>query len=1090
MLIGTAAMAADLPTSGSGEFFLKNVGTGTYLKGDSYWGTKAVVWNDPYAVTLTYLNDGVYTIKSQQNNGGESQYLTDVEDLYVDGAAANMTFAEVDAVNHYYTIANAKGNLYATQVTEDGATLYKVMAGNVSTDYAKWQVISRDELVAALDAASPSNPVDATFFIKDAGIDVKSVNDKSWTKNNVDLGGGGNAGHSAESWNKSSFNLSQTITDLPNGKYRATCYGYYRWNNGGVNNNAAAVEGHANGNEVLNAIFFAGTKETPLMSIAGDADATSFCSTMGWDNNTPNNQWQAAACFTKGYYLNTIDEIVVTDGTLTIGVKKETQAGTDWCVFDEFKLYYLGEDLSIYQDAYNDAVAAANAVDQSAPMLGSALTDLQSAITNYGTGVNTSDKDALLTATSALSTATTNATTSITAYAKANTAIADAEALQTNHNFVTSEAATTFAEAIANIKTLYTNGILSNDAATNAATTLGVVAVGWHAAATNTPASNYMGSTWPNTLTINDWSVEGVTDGSDYLVPFFQDWIDNGESLASKTWTATLPSLPNGLYEVSAWVRVRAKNGTAATEATGITMQVNKGDEKDVTEGSQVGTTQFQMDTYTAQGLVKNGTLTLNFNIADGNNISWLSFKNVKYTKVRDLTAEEEFVAATAVDYTDLNNAINAHVIGFEKDEYAPYNNVAAVTAVAAAKAIDQDANNAQEDVQAATAAITGATWTANAAEVNAICGGDFTQYETVGGQDLPYGWNLYNTGNNSRIMGGTEGTSNAGLSAASSGKALLMKFNATYGESVGYTMPLKAGKIYKITFKYGGWSNAPATIVSLTDPSDAAITLAPDFRPATQDAHTDATHWYDYTGYFAATTDGDYKINFNKVESGQQQIVIADIDIRTASELTFADGSVPTYAPGTYPTVKITRTLTAGKWATAVYPFAVSGIDNIAVLDSYDGHALGFASADKSEANVPFLMRSNNDKSEITLNDVEVAAAAATDAVKGDASLKGTYATANITNEATNFVLSNNTIYAVGGAGATINPYRAYIQLAQPAEARTLGFFVDGEDVTGIISVNANQKVHGRIFNLNGQRVDAAKKGLYILNGKKMVVK
>ena len=115
--------AADLPTSGSGEFFLKNVGTGTYLKGDAYYGTKAVVWNDPYAVTLTYVSEGVYTIKSQQNNGGENQYFGSADDLYVDQGASNMTFTEVDATNHYYTIANATGNLYATQITEDGATV-------------------------------------------------------------------------------------------------------------------------------------------------------------------------------------------------------------------------------------------------------------------------------------------------------------------------------------------------------------------------------------------------------------------------------------------------------------------------------------------------------------------------------------------------------------------------------------------------------------------------------------------------------------------------------------------------------------------------------------------------------------------------------------------------------------------------------------------------------------------------------------------------------------------------------------------------------------------------------------------------------
>jgi len=419
-LLGVSSVnAAELPTSGSGEFFLRNVGTGTYLKGDAYYGTKVVVWDDPYAVTLTYVSEGVYTIKTQQNNGGQKQYVTGGADPYVDGDVANMTFTEVDAVNHYYTINNGSGNLYATEQTEDGAVLYKVMAGDVSTNYAKWQVVSRAELVAALDAASSSNPVDATFFIKDAGIDVKSVNANSWTKTNVDLGGGGNAGHSAESWNKASFSLSQTVTGLPNGKYRVTCHGYYRWNGaGGGNDNSGAVTAHANGTEVLNAIFFAGTKDTPLMSVAGDASAMTFCASMAWADNTPNNQWQAAACFTKGYYLNTLNDVVVTDGTLEIGVRKTTQAGTDWAVFDEFKLYYLGEDISIYETPLAEAKTAATSINQSAPMNATVLSQLQSAISTYGSKefASYSSVSEITTAISALNTATTNATTSIGNY--------------------------------------------------------------------------------------------------------------------------------------------------------------------------------------------------------------------------------------------------------------------------------------------------------------------------------------------------------------------------------------------------------------------------------------------------------------------------------------------------------------------------------------------------------------------------------------------------------------------------------------------------------------------------------------------------
>ncbi len=306
----------------------------------------------------------------------------------------------------------------------------------------------------------------------------------------------------------------------------------------------------------------------------------------------------------------------------------------NWICFDNITLTYVGEDFPAY-----------TLVD--GKMSSAASTAQSNAETTFTGNKTVANYNALLAAIAA-------AQTSKDAYAVAASAVADAKALQTDNTFVTPAAATTFAEAIAAIETPYNEGSLADADANNAGRTLGVVMVDWHTTATNTAASNYMISTWPSTYTINDWSWEGNDDGSNFKVPFFQDWVADGDSLAAKTMTGTLTGLENGLYSVSAWVRVRAKNETAAADATGITMDVNGGGEGeyaavDVTGGTQVGESQFQLATYEAKGLVKDGTLTLNFNIAADNNISWLAFKNIKYTKVRDLTPEEAAVFPTAI---------------------------------------------------------------------------------------------------------------------------------------------------------------------------------------------------------------------------------------------------------------------------------------------------------------------------------------------------------------------------------------------------------------------------------------------------------
>ena len=72
------------------------------------------------------------------------------------------------------------------------------------------------------------------------------------------------------------------------------------------------------------------------------------------------------------------------------------------------------------------------------------------------------------------------------------------------------------------------------------------------------------------------------------------------------------------------------KNGEDMEAAHGITFSANDGEAVDVTTGEIVG--QFRLAKYTAQCVVaEDGLLTVKFNVAADNDISWLSFKNVKY---------------------------------------------------------------------------------------------------------------------------------------------------------------------------------------------------------------------------------------------------------------------------------------------------------------------------------------------------------------------------------------------------------------------------------------------------------------------------
>ena len=148
-------------------------------------------------------------------------------------------------------------------------------------------------------------------------------------------------------------------------------------------------------------------------------------------------------------------------------------------------------------------------------------------------------------------------------------------------------------------------------------------------------------------------------------VPFFEYWTNDASSLGEATLTGTVEGLVPGNYVVSALVRVRIKDNIAA-EPYGITLSANEADPVDVAAGSTCGDgDQFRWTFALVRDVTvgDNGILSVNFNIAADNNISWLSFKNVKYMRASipltsdPVTAINEVNAKPAAAKTIFNAA-------------------------------------------------------------------------------------------------------------------------------------------------------------------------------------------------------------------------------------------------------------------------------------------------------------------------------------------------------------------------------------------------------------------------------------------------
>ena len=323
-----------VPVFADGTYYLYNAAVGQYMAAGSSWGTHAVTNAAGLDYTLAFTEDGKYTIDSQVSNGGNSHFLNGE---WNDGAAMGWIFAPVEGAEGVYTISN--GESFLTAQGENGEVL---LQGDATAAAAQWTLKTKEERVAELAAATKDAPVNATFLVADGNFNRNDLRKAAWTGDDFGVGGD-NTNMNAEKWggNSQNFDIKQTI-ELPNGIYKVTWNGYYRYNNTTENTNDVAAAAHAEGTEVINSFVYLNDTDYALTSIADEAAVEAF-------GKMPFSQGDASAAFGQGLYEQTA-EVTVEEGTLTIGIKKIEHLGTDWTVWDNFRLAYLGEATVVNPD--------------------------------------------------------------------------------------------------------------------------------------------------------------------------------------------------------------------------------------------------------------------------------------------------------------------------------------------------------------------------------------------------------------------------------------------------------------------------------------------------------------------------------------------------------------------------------------------------------------------------------------------------------------------------------------------------------------------------------------------------------------------
>lgn len=244
-----------------------------------------------------------------------------------------------------------------------------------------------------------------------------------------------------------------------------------------------------------------------------------------------------------------------------------------------------------------------------------------------------------------------------------------------------------------------------------------------------------------------------------------------------------------------------------------------------------------------------------------------------------------------------------------------------------------------------------------------------------------------------------------------------------------------------------------------------------------------------------------------NKVKTGTKNVIIGSVceDMEMADDAPYFEMAQDFTARN----VKQNRDYKdfVGKNCTVYLPFAIdaetaASLGTFYELKGYDGTTVSMESVTETKANTPYMFKPKAADTEVAAKMVKVEATPAEAPVVGKAGkmikFVGTYEKKDIVSDDG----SSTQYYCFMADGAeagkfvhvittpvTMNPYRAYMVVEGGAvTARELDLVIDGVS-TGIknMKVGTDDNVY---YDLQGRRVLYPTKGLYIVNGRKVIIK
>jgi len=255
---------------------------------------------------------------------------------------------------------------------------------------------------------------------------------------------------------------------------------------------------------------------------------------------------------------------------------------------------------------------------------------------------------------------------------------------------------------------------------------------------------------------------------------------------------------------------------------------------------------------------------------------------------------------------------------------------------------------------------------------------------------------------------------------------------------------------------------------------------------PTARDAYT--------TAYLYYKTGTNEKVNFADVSESNTSAYGESLSFSLANKnseyVLYTHMEVFNLVGGS---ISATTTATGKGWATLYTPYALD-FSGVAGLTAYTatvtGNTVTLNPVDDVPANTGVVLKSTTTNADV-VNNIPVIASSSTD--QGNLEGSATDALSYDANATYNYYMlklnANNEAQFSKLTSGTIAAGKAYLKIAKN-NAPAMFNVVFANETTGINNVNRETITNNRYFDLQGRKVANPTKGLYIVNGKKVIIK